>query len=101
MFECQHGTIECYGNKVHACTLVKVKDVATQLKYIGCMIDDNYNPNSIGAEVSAVFNLYIMVTNCMSYTYDTDGFHRLYTIIHFVKFRILYAPTLIYHSCSL
>lgn len=57
VFECQHGTIECYGNKVHACTLVKVKDVATQLKFIGCMIDDNYNPNSIGSECASKHNV--------------------------------------------
>ena len=52
---------------MHACTLVKVKDVATQLKFIGCMIDDNYNPNSIGSEVSAVCD--VCVVGCITCWY--------------------------------
>lgn len=47
-FECQHGPLECQGNKVHACAISKVKDKEVLLKYIACMISDNMNPEAIG-----------------------------------------------------
>ncbi|XP_075216124.1 gamma-interferon-inducible lysosomal thiol reductase-like protein [Lycorma delicatula] len=53
-FTCQHGPMECYGNKVHACTIDKVKDSKLQIKMVSCMIDDNMNPDERGAECSAV-----------------------------------------------
>ena len=46
-FECQHGPTECLGNMIHACTL---KYVSPNLipDMIGCMIDNNREPKSIG-----------------------------------------------------
>lgn len=53
-FDCQHGATECYGNKIHACTIEKVKDPRLRLKMTTCMIDDNVMPDERGAECSAI-----------------------------------------------
>ncbi|KAK9497946.1 hypothetical protein O3M35_003841 [Rhynocoris fuscipes] len=47
-FKCQHGPLECLGNKIHACTLINIKDDLTKVKVTTCMINDNYNAQEIG-----------------------------------------------------
>ena len=47
-FKCQHGPAECQGNMVHACATQVVQSPTTVLKYIKCMIGDNYSPLEAG-----------------------------------------------------
>ena len=47
-FQCQHGPAECKGNMVHACATKVVQSPLTVLKYIKCMIGDNYSPLEAG-----------------------------------------------------
>ena len=47
-FKCQHGPAECQGNMVHACATQVVQNPSTVLKYIKCMIGDNYSPLEAG-----------------------------------------------------
>ncbi|KAL1130334.1 hypothetical protein AAG570_013272 [Ranatra chinensis] len=47
-FTCQHGEVECFGNKIHACVIAKVQDVLIQVQIITCMIADNIDPKEIG-----------------------------------------------------
>lgn len=47
-FKCQHGPAECQGNMVHACATQVVQSPSTVLKYIKCMIGDNYSPLEAG-----------------------------------------------------
>uniref|UniRef100_A0A1B6D829 Gamma-interferon-inducible lysosomal thiol reductase n=1 Tax=Clastoptera arizonana TaxID=38151 RepID=A0A1B6D829_9HEMI len=56
-FDCQHGTVECEGNKIHACAISKVQDIGTRLKIVTCMIDDNYNPFEVGKKCSEKFGV--------------------------------------------
>lgn len=51
-FECQHGSAECFGNKVHACAIDKVGDELTSLKLVSCMMEDSGNIEGVGHEVS-------------------------------------------------
>ncbi|KAF5294735.1 hypothetical protein FQA39_LY00219 [Lamprigera yunnana] len=47
-FKCQHANLECVANKVHACSLLHIKNQHLQLQYISCMIKDNMIPFEIG-----------------------------------------------------
>ena len=47
-FQCQHGPAECQGNMVHACATRIVQHPSSVLKYIKCMIGDNYSPLEAG-----------------------------------------------------
>ncbi|XP_059061696.1 gamma-interferon-inducible lysosomal thiol reductase-like [Achroia grisella] len=38
-FKCQHGPKECYGNKLHACTLNLLNNATTALLFNICMMD--------------------------------------------------------------
>ncbi|XP_039278023.1 GILT-like protein 1 [Nilaparvata lugens] len=49
-FSCQHGSVECYGNKVHACSIAKVYDQTTLLALLSCMINDNMSPEERGMQ---------------------------------------------------
>lgn len=51
-FECQHGSAECFGNKVHACAINQVQDELTSLKLVSCMMEDSGNIEGVGHEVS-------------------------------------------------
>jgi len=42
-FECQHGPIECLGNKFHSCA-VKGLPTSQSLPYVVCMIENNNKP---------------------------------------------------------
>lgn len=46
-FECQHGPVECLGNKVHGCVLKNVPDTRLQTKIVTCMISNNRKPKKI------------------------------------------------------
>ena len=47
-FHCQHGPSECKGNMVHTCATSSVQSLSSLLKYIKCMIEDNYSPLEAG-----------------------------------------------------
>ncbi|XP_050431663.1 GILT-like protein 1 isoform X2 [Adelges cooleyi] len=47
-FACQHGPVECHGNKIHSCAIQYIKDRTVLIKYLACMINDNYEPERIG-----------------------------------------------------
>lgn len=65
-FTCQHGPTECQANKIHACAIEYTKrDPFIQLKYIACMINDNYNPEYAGKKcASEVGVIYNKIVNC-------------------------------------
>ncbi|GLH04761.1 GILT-like protein 1 [Gryllus bimaculatus] len=56
-FTCQHGPLECQGNKVHACGIANIKDKEVQLKYIACMISDNMKPEAIGLSCAETYGV--------------------------------------------
>lgn len=51
-FVCQHGPIECHANKIHSCAIEHIKDKVILVKYVACMIDNNYEPKRIGIDVN-------------------------------------------------
>lgn len=55
-FVCQHGTIECQANVIHACSIDVIKEPSTRLQFITCMIENNMEPveimNTCAADVS-------------------------------------------------
>lgn len=50
-FVCQHGRVECLANIIHSCATQYIKDKSVLVKYISCMIDNNYEPERIGIDV--------------------------------------------------
>ncbi|XP_026291926.1 GILT-like protein 1 [Frankliniella occidentalis] len=46
-FSCQHGDTECYGNKVHACALNKMKDSSKLWTYLTCLMEAVYPDRTI------------------------------------------------------
>lgn len=52
IFACQHGPVECHANKIHSCATQHIKDKDVLVKYVSCMIDNNYDPEMIGMLVS-------------------------------------------------
>lgn len=65
-FRCQHGPTECLANKIHACAIkYTAQNPLIQLKYIACMINDNYNPEHIGEKCASELHLdYSGIANC-------------------------------------
>uniref|UniRef100_A0A069DQ87 Putative gamma interferon inducible lysosomal thiol reductase gilt n=1 Tax=Panstrongylus megistus TaxID=65343 RepID=A0A069DQ87_9HEMI len=56
-FKCQHGTLECLGNKIHACTIKMTSNDIVRVKVITCMINDNYNPKEVGKKCCEEYNI--------------------------------------------
>lgn len=65
-FSCQHGPTECIANKIHACAIKYTEqNPLVQLKYIACMINDNYNPENAGKKCASEFKIeYSPIENC-------------------------------------
>jgi interferon gamma-inducible protein 30 len=61
LFNCQHGPIECHGNKVHACAVASVTPSSLLLRYTTCMITDNSDPEEAGQAVG--LKLYLKFIN--------------------------------------
>lgn len=59
-FECQHGPIECEANRVHACAIENIRDPATRLNLIACMIRDNMIPKDAFNRCAKDFSLDVM-----------------------------------------
>jgi len=56
-FDCQHGPAECQANKIHSCATQYINDKKVLVKYVSCMIDNNYEPKSIGIECAKKYNI--------------------------------------------
>lgn len=65
-FSCQHGPTECLANKIHACAIKFIThDHLLQLRYIACMINDNYNPELAGKKCASELHVdYSPINNC-------------------------------------
>lgn len=66
IFSCQHGPAECLANKIHACAIKHTEENPyMQLKYIACMINDNYNPEYAGKKCASETGVhYNPIANC-------------------------------------
>lgn len=73
-FDCQHGTVECFANKIHSCAIHFIENTTLLLRFVTCMIDNNEDPESIGSEVkprvlhfivAVVITYYIIVFDCI------------------------------------
>jgi len=70
MFACQHGPVECEANKIHSCATQHIKDKNILIKYISCMIDNNYEPKRIGIEVNIIImKTYILLKKLLIYCF--------------------------------
>ena len=52
-FKCQHGPLECYGNKLHACAIDVLKNMTTAVLFNGCMMEpsgDNLGSDDLTAD---------------------------------------------------
>ncbi|KAJ3627948.1 hypothetical protein MTP99_015284 [Tenebrio molitor] len=45
-FTCQHGPLECYGNKIYSC-VIKHNSTASSLEFVNCGMNSNLNNNSL------------------------------------------------------
>lgn len=65
-FSCQHGPTECLANKIHACAIKYTAHTPfIQLKYIACMINDNYDPDNAGRKCGTEVQVdYSPIANC-------------------------------------
>ncbi|KAK5639356.1 hypothetical protein RI129_011848 [Pyrocoelia pectoralis] len=64
-FKCQHAAVECVANKIHACSLLYVKNQELQLKYITCMIKDNMIPHESGEKCAKQLGIqYDPISEC-------------------------------------
>lgn len=56
-FDCQHGPIECDGNRIHACVVDVVQEPELQIGLVSCMIRDNIIPRDAFHRVSVMKQL--------------------------------------------
>lgn len=57
VFKCQHGPPECLGNKIHACTIVRVSDELQRAKILTCMIAGKVDPEESGKKCAKMYGL--------------------------------------------
>lgn len=72
-FECHHGMLECYANKIHGCILKEIPNEDTQLKYIDCLMKQSKgkrNEYPLTGCISAQDT--VTVTNCANGTKGED-----------------------------
>ncbi|XP_055640909.1 GILT-like protein 1 [Toxorhynchites rutilus septentrionalis] len=43
-FECQHGPLECEGNRIQSCVLHQIPDQDRQVSYVACQMNFNADP---------------------------------------------------------
>lgn len=51
-FDCQHGPIECDGNRIHACVVDVIVEQHLQVEMASCMIQNNIVPRDAFHRVS-------------------------------------------------
>ncbi|XP_058795515.1 GILT-like protein 1 [Phymastichus coffea] len=64
VFKCQHGSLECEANIVHACSINKTTDFKKSLELIACMIKDNHHPFDILESCADGLDEYKTMLNC-------------------------------------
>ncbi|CAH0724804.1 unnamed protein product, partial [Brenthis ino] len=52
-FICQHGPAECYGNKLHACTIDNFQNITKAIIFNACMMDENRVSDDTAADKCA------------------------------------------------
>ncbi|CAH0724803.1 unnamed protein product, partial [Brenthis ino] len=53
-FICQHGRAECYGNKLHACTIDNFQNITKAIIFNACMMDENRGSDDTAADKCAL-----------------------------------------------
>ncbi|KAK6618078.1 hypothetical protein RUM44_002520 [Polyplax serrata] len=52
---CQHGPQECLGNAIQACAIARYPDTEMQIKFIHCVMSDNFPP-AVGSKCARMLN---------------------------------------------
>lgn len=95
-FECQHGPIECEANIVHACVAEIVRDSATKLNVIACMIRDNMIPKDAFARCAKDYSLEDVqkVKDCYSNPHGAELLKVHGERTHALRPKVSFIPTI-------
>lgn len=56
-FQCQHEELECFANKIHACSIKYISNPMLIVKYVACMIRNNMIPEDIGDRCAREYDI--------------------------------------------
>ena len=94
-FQCQHGPAECQGNMVHACATEVVQSPSLVLKYIKCMIGDNYSPLEAGERcANSVGIAWEKIERCVTGTEGHGLLAGFGDMTHKLQPRVSFIPTI-------
>jgi len=96
-FSCQHGPVECEGNKVHACTAhVLEKDQSILVPLVGCMIDNNQEPLGALDRCSSNLNEDIVskIEDCLSSGVGDNLLKEAGALTHSLNPAVSFIPTI-------
>lgn len=100
-FECQHGPTECLGNMVHACGVKHVPDSKLQMKFIHCMIYDNYDPLAAGQKCAEELELdWAPIRDCAT-SLEGKELHAMHgDDTHSLRPKVSFIPTVLLNGAQ-
>lgn len=58
-FECQHGPLECEGNRIQSCVLSAASDTLSQVNFVACQMSYTADPSGQSVRKIIIYSFFI------------------------------------------
>lgn len=92
-FTCQHGPDECYGNLMHTCALMSLKNMSDVFPFVVCTMSSQQIPQQSGPVCAKKLGFdFAVVQQCMNSTYGNKYEHDMAMLTDLLHPHLTYVP---------